>query len=331
MALPATTPMSILLNYSKIHVELSSKCTLKCPRCPRTEMHPDSLNRDISITTFQKAFSPALLQDVEEILFCGDIGDPIYARDFLPIVEYIRQTSGTRISIVTNGSYKDPEWWQQLGAMLARQDEVTFSVDGWDQASNNQYRVNSNFDSIIKGAQALRASSQCLMIWSTIYFNFNEKHIQSIQDQARSIGFDQFRMVKSSKFNGRYLVDGLDPLIPETQNVANTAQYEVTISPLVVRGLPTIPIVPNQNRHEWAKCMRWEKEMFVNVDGLVFPCPWFNNAYMENDFVEKYRAHININTRTLTEILEDPLWDELYTRFAVAPLEICRYKCRDCK
>ena len=95
-----------MFNIKKIHLEISSKCVIKCPRCPRTELHPDTLNREFSLQDFQTAFNTDILKEVEEFLFCGDIGDPIYARDFLPIVEYIKNNSDIRLKITTNGSYK---------------------------------------------------------------------------------------------------------------------------------------------------------------------------------------------------------------------------------
>jgi hypothetical protein len=91
-----------------------------------------------------------------------------------------------------------------------------------------------------------------------------------------------------------------------------------------------VPVNIYQKQHEWAKCANGEKEMFVNVEGLVLPCPWFNSGYLENDFLNKHKDKINIRTRTLKEIVEDPLWDEMYTRFETMPLSICRVKCRDC-
>jgi MoaA/NifB/PqqE/SkfB family radical SAM enzyme len=67
MDLQVTTPTSKLLSHKRIHIELSSKCTLKCPRCPRTELNPDNLNREISLLEFQRAFSPDLLKEIQEI------------------------------------------------------------------------------------------------------------------------------------------------------------------------------------------------------------------------------------------------------------------------
>jgi len=331
MDLQPTTPTSILLNYRRIHIEISSKCTLKCPRCPRTELKPEALNREISLLEFQRAFTADLLSEIDEITFCGDIGDPIYARDFLPIVEYIKQSRfDTRLVIVTNGSYKDAAWWTKLGELLNNHDTVTFSVDGWDQASNEQYRVNSDFASIIAGAKTLRANSNCIMNWSAIYFSFNELEMQHIQDLAAELGFDTFHRVHSTKFDGAYLLDGTDPLKPSAQYVQHAGKYVVDRHSLGTRGV-SLPLHrwDRRERHPWARCINGDKEMFINVDGLVFPCPWFNSGYLYNDFVDKYRDQINIKTRTLKEILADPLWEELYTRFEIAPLDICQLKCKN--
>ena len=324
--------MSILLNHQHLHIELSSKCTLKCPRCPRTELHPDSLNKEISLDDFQRAFDLLLLKEIKTILFCGDIGDPIYNTDFLEIVQYIKQNSTARINIVTNASYKSAEWWTQLGSTLDSSDEVTFSVDGWDQLSNNLYRVNSNFESIVTGAKALRASSTCNMTWSTIYFRFNEDKIDTIRDLVKSLEFNTLRFVKSSKFDGRYNINDADLLKPvNPEYVAQTSQYEDFLYPLNGRHIPIKPLIHRTEAHTWAKCIRWEKDIFINVDGLVLPCPWFNNMYIQNNFVKTHRDKINIKTRTLMEILQDPLWNELYQSFDTQPFEICQYKCKDAR
>lgn len=328
MDLQVTTPTSTLLNYSRIHIELSSKCTLKCPRCPRTELKPKALNKEISLLEFQRAFTPDLLLEIQEITFCGDIGDPIYAKDLLEIIKYIKETRfNISLVIVTNGSYKYPEWWTELGTYLKTHDKVTFSVDGWDQQSNEKYRVNSDFNSIVNGARALRKVSNVQMHWSAIYFSFNEKNMYRIKECARELGFNTFSTVRSSKFDNQYAINGFDQLKPVSGRVATTNQYEITEEPLNSQ----VPIVfhSTRDRHTWAKCANWQKEMFINVDGLVFPCPWFNSGYLENDFVDKYKDKLNIKTRTLKEIINDELWNELLTRFDTAPLEICQMKCRD--
>ena len=310
-----------MFNHRTVHLEISSKCTLKCPRCPRTELHPDTVNQEISLAEFQSGFPPDVISKIESFILCGDIGDAIYATEFLEIIKYIKQTSAGRIRIVTNGSYKKVNWWQELGSMLTDTDQVTFSVDGWDNESNNQYRVNSDFDSIVLGIKTLRASSKCLIQWSTIYFAFNQDRINDIRELATSLGCDRFQTVKSSKFDGRYVTNTVDLLKPADELVANTLVYEPTVEPLSPSKY--VPISPawSPHPHAWAKCLNYKKDLFVGVDGLVSPCPWFNSGYQDNWFIKQNRSRLSIKNRSFFEILNDvELWDQLTQSFDNDPL-----------
>jgi MoaA/NifB/PqqE/SkfB family radical SAM enzyme len=271
-----------------------------------------------------------VLSQIEHFIFCGDIGDPIYATEFLEIIQYIKQHSKIRVRIVTNGSYKKPEWWQQLGALLTGNDQITFSVDGWDNQSNNQYRVNSDFESIVLGITALRTASSCLIQWSAIYFAFNQAKINDMRDFAKSLGCNQFQTVKSSKFDDRYLANGIDELKPATEFVASTLVYETSTE--LLNQTDYIPIVPrtSEQPHAWAKCLNYKKDLFVGIDGLVTPCPWFNNGYNNNEFVKENHALMSIKNRPFLEIINDVgLWQKLLDSFDTAPLEICQLKCKN--
>lgn len=325
-----TIPTSMLFNIQELHIELSSKCTLKCPRCPRTELDFDHLNQEYSLEQFQTAFDPAILQHVKFILLCGDIGDPIYAKDFLKIIKYIKNNSQAYIRIVTNGSYKSADWWQELGQLLTVTDTVVFSVDGWDNESNNIYRINSNWDSIITGITSLRKSSNCIIVWSTIYFKFNENRINQIKDQAQAIGCDEWQVVASSKFDGRYLVDGVDSLKPDNEeNISKNSQY--SRHHVIFNRPRAVPDINRVKKHSWARCLNSQKELFIGVNGVVLPCPWFNSGYIKNHFVEKYQDNLNVKLRSLSEVLQDPVWTEFVETLDSSPIPICRIKCRDCK
>ena len=52
------------------HFELSSKCALACPRCPRTEM-PDTpwLQKEISLTDFKAIITEDLLLIQIDVLY----------------------------------------------------------------------------------------------------------------------------------------------------------------------------------------------------------------------------------------------------------------------
>lgn len=324
MDLPVTTQISTPFNLDIVQVEVSSKCTLKCPRCPRTELSLPWLNEEISLEEFKHIFPPDILNRIKFLLFCGHTGDPIYAKQFLDIVEYVKKNSNTRLQIITNGSHKKKQWWKHLGRLLDSNDGVTFSIDGWDDESNNRYRVNSDWDSIMLGLQTLRGSSSCYICWSTIYFKYNQDQIPLIKHIAQSQGCDMLILVRSAKFDNRYLVNGIDPLKPSQSLVADTNNY--SREKIVFGRDDNFKISGNRPTHPYAKCINHDKEINVDVNGLVFPCGWFNTGYQINPFVDKYKDRLNAKVHGLKTVLEDEIWKELVQEFN---LDICRIKCKN--
>lgn len=319
-----------MFNDQSVHLEISSKCTLKCPRCPRTELEPGNINQELDLQDFQTGFPKDQISKIQNFIFCGDIGDPIYATNFLEIINYVKTYSKARVKIITNGSYKKSEWWQQLASNLDRNDQVTFSVDGWDNRSNNQYRINSDFDSIVQGIKTLRSVSDCVIQWSTIYFEFNQSHIDQIRTLARSLGCNRFQTVKSSKFDHQYAVNQIDLLKPRTDLVARTAVYEFEVEQLNPDKYEDIPVAVPIRSHPWAKCLNYKKELFVSVDGLVMPCAWFNSEYHYNNFVKRHKQNISIKHRSFFDIIEDhTVWQDLVMSFDTEPFEICKLKCKN--
>lgn len=319
----------MLLDPSKLHIEISSRCVLKCPRCPRTELDLDYLNQEIDLETFQRVFPVDTLRLIKKILFCGHTGDPIYANSLLPVVGYIKENSSIEITITTNGSYRKTEFWQELGSMLTKDDMIVFSVDGWDQPSNNLYRANSDFGSITDGIRSLRESSDCKIQWSSIYFKFNQDQIKHMKDLAQRLGCDFFECVRSSKFDGRYQIDGIDGLKPSEDLVASTLRYEREIKFLTGKEPPTIMLV-NRHKHPWARCANHLKELFLDVRGLLLPCAWFTGDYQPNAFLDRYHDRLSIYNRSFLEILQDrELWAALESSWHNDPMPICRLKCKN--
>jgi len=78
------------------HIEVSSICTLKCPRCTRAEVPETLLNRQLTLNFFRNQIGESQIKKIRKISFCGDDGDPIYAKEFLEIVEWIKQINHKR-------------------------------------------------------------------------------------------------------------------------------------------------------------------------------------------------------------------------------------------
>ena len=314
------------------HIVISSKCTLKCPRCARQEV-PDSLiNTELDLEFFKRNFTPEfIVANVEKITFCGDDGDPVYAHDLIPVIEYIKSVRPVEIVIITNGSHKKITWWIQLGQLLDHNDSVHFSVDGYDNDSNNLYRVNSDWDTIIAGLQTLRSTSDCQIVWAAIAFKFNEHKLDFMQNFAQRLGADRFQITKSTKFGSIYPSYGAnDPLEPTVKFMSSSHRFERTLVAFTEKTtkIPEINIklyndVTIQNNIK-PLCEIGNKGLYIDARGRLFPCCWVANRYTHNSEWQTLAEQFNLHHRTLTDVVADPFWEGEFKAFK---WQECTQKC----
>lgn len=325
------------------HFEVSSKCTLKCPRCPRNDTAPVPwVNKELDLQFFKKTLSVELLKNtVKRITFCGDIGDPIYASEFLDIIEYIKTTNPKiHIFTITNGSYRKSHWWEKFAALSNEYDTINFSVDGFDNESNNLYRVGSDWSSIMNGMSIMTTQSKIFVNWATILFKFNQDKINLIRKQAKEIGCDGLQLTYSTKFGSKYgntYGGSTDPLEPDKDFISKTHRYERYYENISERRqdisdyLNLNKILFYKTKDQFKKfitpmCLIGNRGIYVSADGIVHPCSWVSFPYVtlgterktikfENSFHQKYRDLLNLKERSLTEVLNDPVWTHLFQSF----------------
>lgn len=332
--------MGINWQFYHWHLEPSSICTVRCPRCPRVE-HPDTpwLNKSMSLEFVKKFFTEEMLRShVRRVTMCGDVGDPIYCKEYIEICRYIKSINPKiHIFTITNGSHKKPAWWAELASVLNEYDTINFSVDGYDNASNNLYRVNSNFDSIVQGIKTIREHNpDVFLYWAAIVFSFNQDHLDNIAEQAKSLGMDGLQITKSTKFGSKYggaYGGDQDPLEPRKEFISSSHRYERELINISGRNPPNqeylehnkklfleikksyedSPIVP--------MCEIGNRGLYVNAEGVIFPCSWTSFPYhslssatktikWEDGFFARYRDRMNLHNRTFNEIISDPLWSK---------------------
>ena len=325
------------------HFEVSAKCTLRCPRCPRNDAPPVPWkNQELTLDFFRKTLTPELLRtQVRRVTMCGDIGDPIYASEYLDIVEYIKsQNPKIHVYTITNGSYRKLEWWERFGRISNEYDTVNFSIDGYDDASNNLYRRGSDWESIMTGMRIMCRESPAFVYWATIVFAFNQDHLDRIERQARDIGCDGLQLTHSTKFGSKYgeaYGGSADALEPRPEFVSRTHRYERYFRDISGRKqLNQDYLAHNLQRYQMIKqkhdkfitpmCSIGNRGLYVSADGVLHPCSWVSFPYVsmstdrktihfKNSFHQIHREQLNLNTRNLTDILNDPIWNMLSRSF----------------
>jgi len=315
------------------HFEVTSSCTLKCPRCSRTEL-PDLLTIDkLGLDFFQENFDEEIVSEIDRISFCGYDGDPIYNKEFIEICDYFKNIKPEiEIYIVTNGSYKKPEWWERLCGVLNKHDQIHLSIDGYDQKSNEKYRVNSSWQSI-SDAITVISGKDVRLVWDIIYFDFNYSHIDYIKSMAKRRGFDAMRITKSNKFFS--CGAGYDKsLEPPDEFMSSTGRFEAEIVYFTDRKIYNDSLKNALQRYKNIDksksiiplCMIGTKGLFVDSQGYFYPCCWIINKYDRENYKKWLVPEKNIKLSGLVPVLNSPVWKSFID--SIPTNTICNLKCK---
>ena len=102
---------------TSVHFEVTSKCQARCPMCPRRmnggPMMPWVNLEEITIEQFKNWFPLDFIKQLKRFFMCGNLGDPIIAKDTVPIFEYLRtHNSNIKLTMHTNGSARNKQFWK---------------------------------------------------------------------------------------------------------------------------------------------------------------------------------------------------------------------------
>jgi MoaA/NifB/PqqE/SkfB family radical SAM enzyme len=199
--------------------------------------------------------------------------------------------------------------------------------------SNQQYRVNSDWDSIVNGIAAFGAvNNVTYKTWAAIGFKFNEHNIVNMKQLAIALGFDQFQLTKSTKFGSKYpdAYGKNDHLEPDNKNlISQDFRFSRNIELLSTKKNPDGEIKKIflqrandlKNTEYSAICFIGNKGVFLNSQGEFYPCCWTANRYDHN---KDWQGKFNLHHRSFEGIINDPFWTIEFLKFN--NLE-CKTKC----
>ena len=270
----------------QLHIEPTTRCTLACPRCERTvlinKFSKKFVQQDINIQDLDKFIDVP----VDSIYMCGNLGDPIYHKDFHTLVSTLRHKT-KQIRIVTNGSYRKLEWWEQLSELLEPQDEISFSIDG-TPGNFTEYRVNADWDSIEPAIRTM-AASPATVLWKYIPFAYNENSIDEARQLSVDLGVDQF------------IVDPSDRWWGEDDPYKTSKEY---VNRYVNGGYA----YDAESTGVDPKCIKLDNHHFISADGFYTPCCYVkhHSFYYKSEW---HNSKHNIKNTHLSKELDD-FWTE---------------------
>ena len=298
-----------------LHVELTSRCILECPACPRTIwkdlVKSPVAKADLDLAAFVDFVDCEGGRELKRFTCCGDYGDPIYYPYLFEFIEKFRDSK--RFIIHTNGSKKPKDFWHRLASLMHKDDYMVFAIDGLED-TNHIYRINADWPSIMTGLDIM-AASPATVKWKTIVFDYNYKQLPEIKKFAESKG-----AVFQAERTHRY---GKDSLKPPEQYIETNFLYQPEYSNPDNRLL----IAPQCNTGRT-----------ITSDGYLFPCDWIRNprTLYKSDLWKQHSRWLeklnirNTNYDEATKVVAD--WANFVRENSVqghVVPDLCKMKCRE--
>lgn len=294
-----------------IHIELTDKCNARCPMCRRTNRHglevtKDVKNVEISLDLIKKQFGEI---NFKHINYCGNLGDPIAAKDCFSIVEFFSK-KGSRQTIHTNGSLKSKEWWRKIGAIPNLR--VVFGIDGITEESHQLYRRGTSLKKILENAKAFNNAGG-ESVWQMIVFRHNENEIDQAREMSQRLGFKTFETLYTRRF------DDNDTFIYWWK------QHEYLLEPPSYTPIKKLEKKDFENYNISCKAKK-DEEIYISADGSVWPCCYIP-LRMNFFTLKRNEEKLNIHTTPIKDILDNMFFDDMEESFTENPLLVCIATC----
>ena len=249
-------------------IELTNRCTLRCPTC---FSHQD--NRDKHNMTF-KQFKKIIDENIELIgsISLYNYGEPFLNKHLLEMIFYAKKKGVAYIKVATNGMHLTKTKISQI--CKSKLDYLSISLDGATEKTYMKFRVGGDFKKVLTNTQNLvkyrnLSMSKLKIEIQFIVMSHNEHEMELIEKLAKSLKVDYLRLktvlIKKKQWN-YFLPD---------KNEYNRYREKI-----------------NNNR-----CFKPIEELVINCDGSVIPC-----CYVVAKDIIKFKLG-NIFEQSLDKIL----------------------------
>ena len=342
-------------NIRTIHLENTQNCQASCPMCDRNQnggdINPHIDLSELTLEDCKRIFEPEFIAQLKTMFMCGNLGDPIVARDTLEIFKYFRQHNPHMwLSMNTNAGARDETWWTELAEVFGKMGAVIFSVDGL-RDTNHIYRQGVNWDRVETAMHSFIAAGGRAR-WDFLIFEHNQHQVEHAEQISKDWGFERFIAKKTGRFvtatsekkESHQAVDRKGNKTAElkkpNKKYQNSAlkQYDA-----VKEKHGSMDVYYDKTT---IKCkVKDEGNLFITAEGLALPCCWTAGRmykwWMEDpkqeqiwNFIDDAGGKDSISAKKhgLRAVFETGIFDRIedsWTKASVAEgkLKVCGMKC----
>lgn len=181
-----------------VEFSFTTYCNANCPLCQRTDKVTGKKKENLPLIHYdiEKFYQVCDMfhSEIKAVHFCGDYGDPFMHPYIEDAMDYVILKKELMVVVDTNGGIRDTEFYQRLAEKYYGKLVINFSIDGFDQATNEMYRIGVDFEKAKANCTAFAKHNiwpgNCN--WQMLIFNYNYHQIDEVANYCmeHSIRFD---------------------------------------------------------------------------------------------------------------------------------------------
>jgi len=337
-----------------VHLEITQNCQASCPMCDRNinggSVNPHINLDELSFSDIKQIFPINFIKQLDRMYMCGNLGDPIIARDTLDVFRYFRQYNDRIwLSMNTNAGAREAEWWIDLARIFGRNGSVTFSVDGIK--SNHIYRQGVVWENVERSMRSFIGAGGRAR-WDYLIFEHNQHELEDAREFSKQLGFEKFIEKKSGRFvttdtlpkqnhqaKDRKGNDTIDLKKPDQKFQNNALKTQNTLIEKYGSMDRYYDVV-----HIDCKVKK-ENSIFITAEGLALPCCWTAGRmykwWHKDPKVEQIwnfldavggKDAINVKTNGLQKVFNSGIFELIQSSWnkpscSSGKLKVCSMKC----
>ena len=316
--------MYSLEEITAVHLEITSRCQAKCPMCSRNlqggKVNPLIDLDEVTLEQFKEWFPIEFVTQLTSLYMCGNLGDPIIAKDTLEIFKYLKNNNPSiHLRMHTNGSGRNTNWWSEMARTGVY---VIFGIDGLAD-THSIYRINTDWHKIINNAKTF-ISQGGKARWDMIVFQHNEHQVDECRTLSQELGFAEFTVKHTSRFR-----DGQLNVLNDEGKTINilypTSKSHEMIDKVKKAKEETLPIIHCK--------VKKDNQIYVSATGTVTPCCWTDLEHdipmstLRINYLDIIGQWPNLKKQSLFDIFDNGYFESIKNAWSTCGLKVCTKQC----
>ncbi len=317
-------------------------------------VNPDLPLVELSLDDIKAILLPDFIARLKRIYACGNYGDPIVARDCLPVFRYLREMGPeVNLDLHTNGSARRPDWWRELAGILKQGPHyLRFGIDGLED-TNHLYRRGTDWKTIMRAAAAfIEAGGHAE--WDFLVFKHNEHQVEEARRLALEMGFKAFFVRKTGRFTADNELETLERF--DVLDRKGKFEYWLELPTGIEYRNPAYDNLDAVRRRYGdyqsyldqvpidCKVAGKKGKFYLSAQGYALPCCWLGAVFSEastperQQFADLLARHggakvLDAKAHGLREVIEGPVFQQVIPAswnpesIAAGKLSICARTC----